>query len=191
MEIIKDEQLEQFEFKAESHLEKVGLTLEDLNQFGKSESEIIQTIKDNFEFAKPENSLEVKRLLTFQEITEARSENLDIIENILPDQENQFAQIELEAKQMIADGKALLNSYRNQSKELAKYVRNGDEDIHIDSKNVYRIAVNGYFCYLLVLENSAKVVKVSKIADSELEKWYNESDQNKSEIFFNKLKAAK
>lgn len=191
MEVLKNESIKEFKFEAEEHLEKIELTKEDLNLLGSTDEEIIETIKQNFEFAKPENNLEVQRFLTESEIEKARGENLHIVENELPDQEAAFLIVEMAAKESIRDAKALLNSYRNQSRELAKYVRNWKEDVHIDSKNVYRIALNGYFVYLLIIDGTVKPVKISKIPESELGKWYTESDALKSKMFFEQVKEAK
>ena len=191
MDVIKNESLKNFTFEAEDHLEKIELTKADLLLLGSSDEEIIEAIKQNFEFAKTESNLHVQRFLTDEEIEVARVDNLNIVENELPDQEEAFALVEMEAKQMIREGRALLNSYRDQSRQLAKYVRNGKEEVNIDSKDVYRIALNGYFVHLLIIEGTAKPVKISKIPESELEKWYTESDALKSKMFFDGVKEAK
>jgi len=184
MEIIKNENLAFYTFEAEKELEKAGLTAEYLALLGSTNAEIEANIKANFEFSKPESKLTVERLLTENEIAEARAQNLDIIENIIPEKEAELMQVELQAKEMVRTAKSLYNSYIAQSKELATYVRSGVEEVNIDPQNVFRIIYNGFYLWLLVLDNDVKIVKVRNVPEDELNKWYNSSDADKSRIFF-------
>lgn len=187
MEIIKNNDLD-FSFTAEKRLEDIGLELSDLDLLGQSRDEIINNIKGNFDFVKPENSMTVERYLTDDEISEARENVLDIVENKLPEFEAKLEEAKAEASRLVNDAKGMLNSYIAQYKDIAKYVKLGVDDVKIDAKDIFRIAYNGYFVYLLVLESGLKVVKIIQIPENELEKWPNQLDQDRANLFFGKLK---
>jgi len=157
LKVIKERQdLSMFTFEAENEIEeKTGLKKIDLYMLGETNEEIIETIKDNFDYVQVERRMDAKRFLTDDEINEARSRNLEIIENILPDEKDIFADVEMKAKKEIREAKAVVNSFITESETLGKYVRNGFEDIIIKSKDVFRIVHKGYFIYLLIVDGSA------------------------------------
>lgn len=177
-------EIQKFEFTAVDKIEEIGLTQENFEIFGKTKDEIVRNIKENFDFVKPEHDITVQRFLTEDEINEARENILDIVENRLPEYEAKYNEAKALAAEIINEAKGLLNSYISQYKEIAKYVRLGTDEVKLQAKDIFRIAFNGFFIYLLVLENSVKVVKIVQIPENELEKWPNQIDLERSKKFF-------
>ena len=132
---------------------------------------------------KPITTGQIKKLLVYE-----GSENLNIIENILPREETKYLEIEAKLKQQIKDAKAEFESYKTQSKELARCVRENSQDVKIKAGDVYRIAHNGFFIYLTVNHGRAIPIKVEEIDSEDLQKWDNGVNQEKSQSFFNQNK---
>lgn len=178
--------IQDYDFKASEKLTLTGLGFDDLAKLGCDSVEVINNIKNNFDNVKPDKAMIVERLLTDNEIKEARNCVLEIIEEKLPEHEAKLNEAKAKAAEMVKEAKELYYSYVAQYKEIAKYVKTGVDEVKIDPENIFRISYGGYFIYLLATDSGAKAIKVKEMTAEEIEGWPSKVEAEKTKEFFKK-----
>lgn len=154
---------------------------------------VFESIEDVNKFLAKNNitginqAMRVSRRMDNFEKTEMRKRYSNILENILPEQENILFEKKSElakAKEAEKQAQENFNAYENQAQTLAKEVKRGLVDIELSDLNTFRIPMKGSYYFYTFVNKEFKLCAIRDIPAHEAGEIFNASQTNES-IFVN------
>ncbi len=145
---------------------------------GMSREEIESYIRLNAEFNKGSEDLETSRLMDF---VEEKGFEKTIIENTvinLPKATVESVAMKAEAKEMMKEADAMVRLVEMEIEQAAKELKRGRVNIYIHAEDCYIFPVADRLFYYSFVAGKMLLVKVEKLSDEQMQKWYNTMSKN-------------